>query len=79
MKAVEMFEALGFERQEFDNGINYILRNGMIAAFVRFYDDTKEYQVWTSESGKRPRYGNMVCPEWHKAITKQLEELGWLE
>ena len=79
MTAREMFESLGFERQVKDEVINYVLKSGMIAAFVRFYLDTKDYQVWTSENRVRPRYGNMVCPQWHKAITKQLEELGWLE
>jgi len=78
MTAAAMFSELGFYLVCEPGMIRYVFRSNQLCGHIVFYVETKEYKVWTTQSSTGPRYGNMVCPEWHMAITKQLEELGWI-
>ena len=80
MTAKEMFESLGFEDTNSDEStINYVIKNGCIQGYVRFYVLDKEYTVWTTDvCNKYLRYAP-VPVEWHMAIHQQLIELGWFE
>ena len=80
MSAKEMFEQLGFKDTNSDEAIlNYVISNGKIQGYVRFYILEREYTVWTSDvCNKYLRY-SPVPVEWHKAIHQQLKELGWLD
>ena len=78
MTAAAMFADLGFVEDSWPGMIRYLFKSNQLTGHVTFYLDTKDYKVWTTESSQSPRYGSMVIPEWHMAITKQLEELGWI-
>lgn len=85
MTAKEMFEAMGYEQTaNNDNLIEYLLedRDEEIGYyFIRFY------LIWTRKSYTVGSYNGRetkttepmgVSIRKHKAITKQMEELGWI-
>ena len=80
MSAKEMFEQLGFKDTNSDEAIlNYVISNGKIQGYIRFFIFDREYSVWTSDvCNIYTRYAP-VPVEWHKAIHQQIEELGWLD
>lgn len=80
MTAKEMFEQLGFKDTNSDEAIlNYVISNGKIQGYIRFFIFDREYSVWTSDVCNRYTGYAPVPVEWHKAIHKQIEELGWID
>lgn len=78
MDAEKMFNKLGFVKEaEDEHGIGYTNRNG-VEVTVAFNFRSHSYYV----SENDPMYDTIssacVTIAIHEAITKQLEELGWL-
>lgn len=74
MTAKEMFEELGFEFiKENDGNIAYYKDLVFGYGYIKFWLDKKEYMV--EERGECATMTAII----HKAIHKQLEELGWLK
>ena len=77
--AKEMFEELGFKDTNSDEAIlNYVIKTGGVQGYVRFYIIHRRYTVWTSDVCAKGIGYAPVPVEWHKAIHRQMEELGWL-
>jgi hypothetical protein len=82
MTAKEMFEKLGFSKTIFPNGtIQYEKVKKDKMSRVRFYLEDKVYSTYyteLSENGVEIRQmTRLINTKTHKAINKQIEELGW--
>ena len=82
MTAKEMFEKLGYSKTTFSNGtIQYEKVKKDITSRVRFYLEDKVYSAYyteLSENGVEIRQmTRLINIKLHKAINKQIEELGW--
>ena len=85
MSAKEMFEELGYEYQKNNNILNYHLEQndskGVQMRFGIFFNlDYKYYHTYAYglfENGKPYDSYLSIDIKIHKAINKQIEELGW--
>jgi len=71
MTAKEMFEKLGYKIEHNDEDNLYYVNDGLLIQFDLIY---REYCVYF----KNNEIASISCEE-HKAITQQLNELGWLD
>ena len=73
--ARELFEELGYEYNRYNNSIKYFDNSGTSFWYcsITFDLTNKEYSVRENDDY------TSVDVKLHKAITKQMEELGWLE
>ena len=72
--ATEMFEKLGFIKKYYRDCL-YLLCYEKEYFSVSFWVDEKTYSVNLAGTDETAE----VTPQLHKAIHKQLEELGWLD
>lgn len=86
MSAKEMFEELGYEQEEYKDKIAYHLEQvvlGQKNCFgVSFDKDFKSYHTYAYgwfENGTPFDTNLCIDIKLHKAINKQIEELGWLK
>lgn len=78
MEAKQMFEELGYiEKQNDETFINYENTIGVMST-VSFNTKHKGYLVAEYNKTKELFETKAVTTALHKAITKQLKELGWL-
>ena len=82
LTAREMFEELGYSKTIFPNGtIQYEKVKKEKTSRVRFYLEDKVYSAYytdLSENGVEIRQmTRLINAKLHKAINKQVEELGW--
>ena len=70
--AREMFSELGYECNKYDNIIEYFTKSKGWYCYVTFDLAHEEYFV-----NENNDFG-YVDAKLHRAITKQMEELGWL-
>ncbi len=85
MSAKEMFKELGFEYQKGNNILNYHLEQndskGVQMRFgISFNLDYKSYHTYAYgwfENGEPYDSNLSIDAKIHKAINKQIEELGW--
>lgn len=91
MSAKEMFEELGFKEYSNDNitiSYKYKANRENTNYMIVFYFSDNTYQVFTQSYSSRLLKEKKYLPIYepcrinkklHDAITKQLEELGWLD
>lgn len=76
MTAKEMFEALGYVRED-NNGVivyrHYVANQSICMREIDFWFDFKEYSAVDKLGGL------FIDMSLHQTIHKQLEELGWLD
>lgn len=84
MSAREMFEELGFELSD-DKSLGTLKYIKIINStrpteywHINFHKGECVYESFKTIDGDSERdYGFCIFFEWHKAIQKQIEELGW--
>ena len=79
-KAKDLFKDLGFDYVYFmaDSGYRDIFSNRESGVRVIFYLEDKSYHI--DLSWGRGYFGfSVVTADLHRAITKRMEELGWLD
>ena len=84
LTAKEMFKELGFEQvKNNEKGILYqgITKKDDIYNEDRYFDfmhDTKSYAKWFKTEFDSKATMQRISFKYHKALTQQLKELGWL-
>ena len=84
MNAKEMFEELGFTLAIHKNkGMKYTkIENKVLSKHktIVFKNDTRECTAWETQdvNGYMVNLARFINSKEHKAVIKQLEELGWL-
>lgn len=73
LSATEMFEKLGFIKKNYRDCLCFCYEKEYFS--VTFWADDKTYSIGIAGTDDIAE----VTPQIHKAIHKQLEELGWLD